>query len=112
MMTQYIIPAASESSMTMKYFQVFNRLKSTDFSGKLSFSSIQGKAWNFYFSAGQIVYGTGGTHPGRRWRRYLIHHCPEIPVYVVAWQQDLDQIDVAEFGINCEYALLKYWVTK
>lgn len=92
-------------------FQQFEALKKLHFSGYFRLSSPEGKAWSFFLYRGLIVYATGGTHSGRRWRRYLARYCTEIPIHVISWQQDLDKIGDEEFSIHWEYTLLKKWMT-
>ncbi|MBD2182675.1 response regulator [Planktothrix sp. FACHB-1355] len=46
------------------------------FSGRLD---VQGATtWSLYFCLGRLVWATGGTHPHRRWYRYLSQYFPQI----------------------------------
>ena len=111
-MTKHVLPAATRNVTETNDLRLFRTLEKLHFSGHLELSNLAGKKWDFYWSRGLIVYASGGTNPGRRWRRYLANYCPEIPIYVVAWQRDLDKIEADDFKINWEYTLLNYWLAK
>ena len=36
------------------------------YNGNLDFKDTLGNKWTFYYHLGQIVWATGGIHPGRR----------------------------------------------
>jgi two-component system, chemotaxis family, response regulator PixG len=46
------------------------------YSGSLNIQSYQGQNWTLYYRFGRIIWASGGTHPGRRWRRQITQHCP------------------------------------
>ena len=111
-MTKHVLPVATRNVTETSDLRLFRTLEKLNFSGHLELSNLAGKKWDFYWSRGLIVYAAGGTHPGRRWRRYLVNYCPEIPIYVVAWQRDLDKIEADAFKINWEYTLLNHWLAE
>lgn len=50
------------------------------YNGQLIIKSSKGHQWTFYYRLGRLVWATGGTHPFRRWRRYMAQYCPQIDV--------------------------------
>jgi len=54
-----------------KQTYLFNTLKKHQFTGELTLSYPGNTEWKFYLNLGRIVYGTGGEHSVRRWRRNL-----------------------------------------
>ncbi|MFP4009719.1 MAG: response regulator [Spirulinaceae cyanobacterium] len=42
------------------------------FTGRLDIT-VMGRTWSLYISLGFLVWGTGGLHQKRRWRRQLVH---------------------------------------
>ncbi|MDJ0530880.1 MAG: response regulator [Xenococcaceae cyanobacterium MO_207.B15] len=90
---------------------LFQRLKQEHFSGQLHIQEInQPKKWVFFLYVGRILYGTGGLHSVRRWRRNLVCHLPQIASQL---QQELESIDPQIFkqvAITWDYQLLKFWV--
>jgi chemotaxis family two-component system response regulator PixG len=62
---------------------VFNEFKNCiqlQYNGRLTIQSHQGKAWNFYYRLGQLVWATGGNHPHRRLRRNIAYSCPHLDI--------------------------------
>ncbi|MEO1295489.1 MAG: response regulator [Cyanobacteria bacterium J06636_16] len=111
-MTKHVLPVATRNVTEANDLRLFRTLEKLHFSGHLELTNLAGQKWDFYWSRGLIVYATGGTHAGRRWRRHLVSYCPEIPIYVVAWQRDLDKIGADDFAINWEYTLLCRWLAE
>lgn len=48
--------------------------------GYLDVQSADGQKRGFYYHTGRLVWATGGSHPRRRWGRYLSWFCPHIRV--------------------------------
>lgn len=78
-----------------KIFQEFQKCSQLQYNGALNIRSSDGKQWNFYYRQGQLVWATGGTHPGRRWRRHVTRNFP--------------QIDIAQVQLSAEDISLDYW---
>jgi len=57
----------------------FQSLSRERFNGKLHVKSNRGHQWILYFFQGNLIWGTGGSHPARRWRRHLLQDCRDIP---------------------------------
>ncbi|MEA5620363.1 response regulator [Cronbergia sp. UHCC 0137] len=85
--------------------QILNELKlctQIQYNGQLVIKSSTGVKWILYYRLGQIVWATGGTHPGRRWRRNIMQNCP---------QTDLSNIQInlnESSQIYWDYQLLKF----
>lgn len=82
----------------MESSKVFSELKKCSqqqYSGELNINSLQGNKWTFYYQLGQLVWATGGTHPGRRWRRNLAQTCPQL---------NIDQVE-----LTSEDILIDHW---
>ena len=58
----------------------FRACTQLQYNGQLNIKSSKGHQWTFYYRLGRIVWATGGTHPFRRWRRYVAQYCPNIDV--------------------------------
>jgi chemotaxis family two-component system response regulator PixG len=106
-------PVASINLLNVsKPVRFLESLKRMRFSGQLVFTSSKEEQWFFYLYLGQIIYGTGGTHPVRRWKRNLAIHCPQIPFPRSEIQDELFEIDKTAL-INCwEYQLLCLWIVQ
>jgi two-component system, chemotaxis family, response regulator PixG len=50
------------------------------YNGQLNIQSSKGTQWIFYYRLGRIVWGSGGIHPFRRWRRHMSQNFPKIDV--------------------------------
>lgn len=90
----------------------FGILERLHFSGQLIQTDPIGQERTIYFSQGQIIYATGGTHPVRRLHRQLTSHCPWIISHKERWAFYLDSVDLAAFPDTWEYALLNFWVSR
>lgn len=93
-----------------KIIKFLHALKQLKFSGKLIWTNSDGHEWTLFFNLGQIIYGTGGIHPVRRWQRNLLSCCPEIKLE----SKNLDY-ELANSGnlmlTGCwEYQLLYFWM--
>ncbi len=76
-------------------FAEFRNCSQLQYSGKLSIASPLGHKWNFYYYLGQLVWATGGIHPGRRLRRNITQNCP--------------QINIEQLHLNAEDLKVDYW---
>jgi two-component system, chemotaxis family, response regulator PixG len=61
---------ASNSQLVQQLFTTLVRLR---FTGRIDLKSPRypDNPWQFYFVSGQLLYGTGGRHPVRRWLRHV-----------------------------------------
>jgi chemotaxis family two-component system response regulator PixG len=48
-----------------------SRYSEQRFTGRLDIKAETGQAWHLYFNLGFLVWGSGGLHPSRRWKRQL-----------------------------------------
>lgn len=94
-----------------KQIKLFNSLQNAKVSGQLTFADpIKGQEWQIYLYLGDIVYGTGGLHPIRRWQRNLILNLPQIPFQLSNLQSELTERK-ADLSDNIwEYEQLSHWV--
>ena len=94
-----------------KQLKLFTSLRDAQINGQLILTEpLQGHEWNLYFYLGDIVYGTGGVHPIRRWQRNLIANLPQIPFRLSDLQEELTQRNAALNNNIWEYEQLSYWV--
>jgi chemotaxis family two-component system response regulator PixG len=47
------------------------------FTGRLDVKAND-QQWGVYLYMGRLIWAIGGSHPVRRWNRYLAQHCPQI----------------------------------
>ncbi len=90
--------------------EFFESLKESRFSGQLVISDSQETTWVFYLYLGRLIYASGGVHPIRRWRRYLIAYCPQRLAQVQELQKLLINIAAEDSRIPWEYQLLCRWL--
>jgi hypothetical protein len=59
----------SESANSQLVQQLFTTLVRLRFTGRIDLRvpRYPDYPWQFYFVGGQLLYGTGGKHPVRRW---------------------------------------------
>ncbi|MGB5711105.1 MAG: DUF4388 domain-containing protein, partial [Waterburya sp.] len=94
-----------------KQIKLFSSLKQTEVSGKLTLTDpIKGDEWYLYLYLGEIVYGTGGRHPIRRWQRNLILNLPQIPFELSSLQDELTQSKANLNDNTWEYEQISHWV--
>ncbi|WP_414527505.1 response regulator [Nodularia chucula] len=84
-----------EVMTTTNILNEFKTCTELQYNGYLNITSNKGNQWTFYYRLGRIVWGTGGTHPFRRWRRNMAQYCP--------------QIDVDKLNLRQEDIELNYW---
>lgn len=96
---------------TAKQTKLFQSLQQSQFSGLLIISSLQQTKWKFYFARGELIYGTGGVHPIRRWRRHLAIYLPHISFDDIEIKQEIASFQASED--KCwEYELLLLWLER
>ncbi|RCJ19666.1 two-component system response regulator [Nostoc minutum NIES-26] len=78
----------------------FKNCTQLQYNGQLNIKSSKGNQWTFYYRLGRIVWATGGTHPFRRWRRYMAQHCPQI---------DVDKMQLRQQDISISYWDYRLW---
>jgi chemotaxis family two-component system response regulator PixG len=84
-----------EMDESQKLLDEFKNCTRLQYNGRLNIKSSQGRQWNFYYRLGRIVWASGGTHPFRRWRRYMAQYASDI---------DLDKI-----RCRTEDIAISYW---
>ncbi len=94
-----------------KQIKLFASLQEAQMSGKLTFSDPwQKNESHLYLYLGNIVYGTGGIHPIRRWQRNLTSNLAQIPFELSTLQEELSECR-ADISDNVwEYERISYWV--
>jgi two-component system, chemotaxis family, response regulator PixG len=50
------------------------------FTGRLDVQTSD-QQWSLYLYMGRLIWASGGPHPVRRWRRYLLQHCPKVSLH-------------------------------
>jgi two-component system, chemotaxis family, response regulator PixG len=93
-----------------KQTKLFQALKHNRFSGQLSFKNAQNIEWSFFLYLGRIIYGTGGKHPTRRWRRNLVIYLPQIAKELSQQLKAISLEQTAEIYLTWDYHLLHLWV--
>ena len=94
-----------------KQIKLFTSLQDAQISGKLTFSDPrQESEWHLYLYLGNIVYGTGGIHPIRRWQRNLVSNLPQIPFELSTLQEELTERRAELSDSVWEYEQISYWV--
>jgi len=82
-----------------KLIDEFKQCTQIQYSGRLNIQSSKGRYWNFYYRLGRIVWATGGTHPFRRWRRYMAQYVPEIDLEKVRCRSKDIAIDYWDYNM-------------
>ena len=96
-----------------KQTRLFDSLQSAQVSGQLTFSSpVTRHEWHLYLYLGEIVYGTGGIHPIRRWQRNLVANLPQIPFQLSSLQAELTERKADLKDNVWEYQQIAYWVER
>ena len=97
----------------LKQIKLFSSLQEARVSGQLTFSDpTTGNQWHLYLYLGAIVYGTGGTHPLRRWQRNLVANLPQIPFQLSSLQEELTERKADLKDNIWEYEQLAHWVDR
>ncbi|WP_179228544.1 response regulator [Leptolyngbya ohadii] len=71
-----------------KIVRLFKTLRRLEFSGRVVWRTDgepqaagqtgDGRRWIVFLERGNLCYGTGGSHPLRRWQRHLLACCPQL----------------------------------
>ncbi|RUR75091.1 response regulator [Chlorogloeopsis fritschii PCC 9212] len=72
----------------------FQNCTQIQYSGQLHIQSAKGSKWTFYYRLGRIVWATGGTHPFRRWRRFIAQYCSNL---------DIEKMQLSSQDISIDY---------
>lgn len=102
-----IIPI--EDFNASRQMRLFQALKLNRFSGQLSFKNAQEIEWIFFLYLGRIIYGTGGKHPVRRWRRNLVTYLPQIAKDLPQELKAINLEQESEILLIWDYHLLNIW---
>jgi two-component system, chemotaxis family, response regulator PixG len=92
-----------------KQTALFQTLKKPQFTGCLVLTDPRSRQWSFFLYFGRLIYGTGGTHGVRRWRRHLTAHMPHIAANTQLLQQSLGALKPGTIKLHWEYDLLHTW---
>lgn len=96
---------------TLKQIKLFTSLQEAHISGRLTFTDpVKGNEWHLYLYLGDLVYGTGGVHPIRRWQRNLILNLPQVPFQLSSLQDELTERKADLTDNIWEYEQLSQWV--
>ncbi|MDJ0507988.1 MAG: response regulator [Crocosphaera sp.] len=97
---------------TYQQAKLFQELRNSQFSGKISCQNPQGEKSNIYWYLGRIIYANGGTHPVRRWRRTVLEFCPKIKAsgfQSIPIQRDIAASLIQDHPIGWDYDVLCSW---
>ena len=92
-----------------KKLQLLILLKRLTFSGQLTWRDAQGCQWFLFLTQVNVVYGTGGVHPMRRWYRQVQAHLPRIDLSYHALQKMVIAHCRGPLPDCWDYRLLHYW---
>jgi chemotaxis family two-component system response regulator PixG len=104
----YLVPI--KGFLAAKQSSFFKSLKQSQFSGELLMFNQEGIQWHFYLYLGRLIYGMGGEHSVRRWRRNLAAYLPEIASDLPYLEQELRSISSNSMKFCWEYELLHRWL--
>ena len=99
-----------QKSSIAKIIQLLKTLKRLELSGKLTWTDTKQQQWNLFLNRGQIMYGAGGDHPIRRWRRNVLSWCPGLEKEASPTGDDLVDADNLTLSNCWEYQLLNAWL--
>jgi two-component system, chemotaxis family, response regulator PixG len=88
-----------QSPLSNYLLHEFKTCTQLQYSGKLEIKSQKGHKWVFYYRLGRIVWAGGGTHPGRRCRRNIAYHCPEINIEKIQLPAELLAIEQWDYRL-------------
>ncbi|NCO76255.1 MAG: response regulator [Cyanobacteria bacterium] len=93
-----------------KQTYLFNTLKKHQFTGEVKLVYPGRTEWRFYLYMGRLIYGTGGEHSVRRWRRNLVAYLPSIATDSLYLEQQIQSISHDNIKFCWEYELLRNWL--
>lgn len=105
---EYLVPI--KGFLASKQVIFFNTLKQNQFSGEIIITNQDGIEWKLYLYLGRIIYGAGGEHSVRRWRRNIATYLPEIATNISYLEQELHFISQHPINFCWEYELLDRWL--
>lgn len=71
MATDERIYPATESISAPQLAGIIQQMIQTEVNGRISVDTDYGQLWSLYFSAGRVIWASGGEHRWRRWYRLL-----------------------------------------
>lgn len=104
----YSIPI--KGFVASKQTYLFNTLKKHQFSGLVKLVYPGKTQWHFYLSMGRLIYGTGGEHSVRRWRRNLAAYLPNIATDASYLETEIRSISADTIKFCWEYELVRRWL--
>lgn len=105
-------PRLLNQYLQVKKLQIFAVLKRLNFSGQLTWRDQQGQEWVLFFNLGQVIYGTGGVHPVRRWYRQVQAYLPEVDLSYAALQRSISSSPNPTWPDGWDYQLLCSWLAQ
>ncbi|HHP7231620.1 MAG TPA: response regulator [Xenococcaceae cyanobacterium] len=100
-----------ENFAASEQINLFQRLKQEHFSGQLCIQEFnQQKKWVFFLYVGRILYGSGGLHQIRRWRRNVASYLPQIAAQLQTELASIKPQIFEQIAITWDYQLLHFWV--
>ncbi|WP_315863045.1 response regulator [Geminocystis sp. NIES-3709] len=96
--------------MASKQTYLFNTLKKHQFSGEVKLVYPGRTEWRFYLSMGRLIYGTGGEHSVRRWRRNLAAYLPNIATDAAYLETEIRSVSSDTIKFCWEYELIRRWL--
>lgn len=104
----YSIPI--KGFVASKQTYLFNTLKKHQFSGEVKLVYPGRTEWRFYLSMGRLIYGTGGEHSVRRWRRNLAAYLPNIATDAAYLETEIRSVSSDTIKFCWEYELIRRWL--
>jgi two-component system, chemotaxis family, response regulator PixG len=104
----YSVPI--KSFVASKQTYLFNTLKKHQFSGEVKLVYPGRAEWRFYLYLGRLIYGTGGEHSVRRWRRNLAAYLPNIATDAEYLEKEIKSVSTHNVKFCWEYELLRRWL--
>jgi two-component system, chemotaxis family, response regulator PixG len=90
--------------------QFLRALSRLEFSGQLIWSDAAGHHWTLFLNLGRVVYGTGGVHSIKRWRRHLATWYPQLKSDIATLENELSNTDNLVLPDCWEYQILYIWL--
>ncbi|BCX07676.1 MAG: hypothetical protein KatS3mg066_1535 [Fischerella sp.] len=79
----------------------FLHLNQTQYNGALDITTSYRQKFRIYYHQGSIIWGTGGVHPHRRFRRHMAQNFPQVDLQSLQWRWQNLSIN------NWDYQLLR-----
>ncbi|PMB05886.1 two-component system response regulator, partial [Fischerella thermalis CCMEE 5273] len=64
----------------------FIQFNQTQYSGTLEITTSYRQKFRIYYHQGSIIWGTGGVHPHRRFRRHMAQNFPTVDLQSLQWR--------------------------